>query len=137
MSHVNIIINGGNNQIFPNATEAVQNIYGDGVAGKQVEKEPTEKNPLPGLERLTLYINKENIPHYLSLISECPSATELARVVVDMVEREPKLTAEEMVKERFITLLLPFATNLTKGATVDNVRQRINDAWAKRPRLHQ
>ena len=71
---------------------------------------------------------------YLALIGECRSATELAKVVVEMVEQEPKLFPEEMVKERFIKLLLPFASKLEKGKTIDNIRARINDAWMNRPK---
>lgn len=134
MSDINIIINGGNNQILPNATDAVQNFYGDKLSEKHPCEMPSEENVLPEVEKLTLYINKENIPQYIALIGECKTASELAKVVVDMVVQEPKLNAEEMVKERFIRLLLPFALKITKGATVDNVRQRINDAWAKRPK---
>ena len=51
-----------------------------------------------------------------------------------MVEQEPKLFPEEMVKERFIRLLLPFASKLEKGKTIDNIRARINDAWMNRPK---
>ena len=88
----------------------------------------------PEAQKLALYINKENLYRYLSLIGECRSATELARVVVEMVEQEPRLFPEEMVKERFISLLLPFASKLEKGKTVDNIRARINDAWMNRPK---
>lgn len=34
MNDITININGGNNQILPNATEAVQNFYGDQFAEK-------------------------------------------------------------------------------------------------------
>jgi hypothetical protein len=51
-----------------------------------------------------------------------------------MVGKESRLTSDIIVKERFIKQLLPFADKITKGATVDNVRQRINDALSKRPR---
>ena len=134
MSDVNIIINGGNNQILPNATEAKQFIYGDQFAEKLLSGESPKEESLPEVDKLSIYINKENIPAYLSQIGECQTATELAKVVVEMAEHEPRLTAEEIVKERFISLLLPFAFKLTKGKTVDNVRARINDAWMKRPK---
>ena len=41
---------------------------------------------------------------------------------------------QEIVKERFIKLLLPFASNFTVGKTVSNIRARINDALANQPR---
>lgn len=128
MADVNITINGGNNQILPNATEAVQNFYGDRNGT------PATEESLPEVDRLSLYIDKVNIPGYLARIGECLTATELGKVVVQMVEREPGLTEDEMVKERFIKQLLPFASKLTKGTSVDNIRARINDAWARRPR---
>ena len=134
MSDVNITINGGINQILPEATEAKQIFYGDQFAEKLLSGESSKEESLPEVDKLSIYINKENIPAYLSQIGECQTATELAKVVVEMAEHEPRLTAEEIVKERFISLLLPFAFKLTKGKTVDNVRARINDAWMKRPK---
>ena len=64
----------------------------------------------------------------------CQSATELGRVVVEMCSQEPKLTKEEIVKERFISLLLPMAKKLTQGNSIDNIRARINDVLARQPR---
>ena len=136
MSDVNITINGGINQILPDATEAKQSFYGDQFAEKLLSGESPKEESLPEVDKLSIYINKENIPAYLAQIGECQTATELAKVVVEMAEHEPCLTAEEIVKERFISQLLPFAFKLTKGRTIDNVRARINDAWMKRPRHH-
>ena len=51
-----------------------------------------------------------------------------------MRSEEPLLTDEVVVKERFISLLLPHAINITKGKSIDNIRARINDALIKRPR---
>lgn len=132
MSDINITINGGTNQILPNATEAKQIFIGDQFAEKLLGENSPMEESLPEVDKLSIYINKENIPGYLAQIGECQTATELAKVVVEMAEREPRLTAEEIVKERFISQLLPFAFKLTKGRTVDNVRARINDAWANR-----
>ena len=134
MSDVKINIIGGNTQVLPNATEAKQIFIGDQFAEKLLSGESPKEESLPEVDKLSIYINKENIPAYLSQIGECQTATELAKVVVEMAEHEPRLTAEEIVKERFISLLLPFAFKLTKGKTVDNVRARINDAWMKRPK---
>lgn len=134
MSDVNITINGGNNQILPNATEAKQIFYGDQFAEQMLNRESPKEESLPEVDKLSIYINKENIPSYLAQIGECQTATELAKVVVEMAEHEPRLTAEEIVKARFISQLLPFALKLTKGTSVDNVRARINDAWMKRPK---
>lgn len=134
MSDITININGGNNQILPNATEAVQNFYDNRFVEKQLDGTPAKEESLPETDRLSLYIDKVNLPGYLAQIGECRTATELGRLVVQMVEQEPGLTAEEMVKERFISQLLPFAFKLSKGKTIDNIRARINDAWARRPK---
>lgn len=134
MADVNITINGGNNQILPNATEARQIFYGDRFAETLHDGESREEETLPEVDKLSIYINKENIPGYLAQIGECQTATELAKVVVEMTEHEPRLTTEEIVKARFINQILHFAVKLTKGTSVDNVRQRINDALARRPR---
>lgn len=127
-------ISGGNNQILPNATEAVQHFYGDQYAEKILQKETPSEPINPALEKLALYINKESLPTYIAQIGACESATELAKVVVSIAQQDSKLTPEEIVKERFIKLLLPFASKLTKGKGIDNLRARINDAWSTRPK---
>ncbi len=142
MCKVEININGGNNQILPNATHATQNFYGNSSGKSETIPQPEEPQTLPDAEGepmpeallLTLYINKENLNGYLAQIAECRSASELAMVVVNMKQQEPRLTAEEIVKERFIKQILFFARNLQKGATISNIRARINDAWEKRPK---
>lgn len=55
MSDVNITINGGNNQILPNATEALQNFYD----GKPAEDRHASDNDaiLLEVDKLTIYIN--------------------------------------------------------------------------------
>ena len=134
MSDIHINIHGGNNQILPNATEGIQNFYGDQLAEKILSaNQQNEGLPIEAQKRLH-YIDKERLPQYLSLIGECHSATELGQVVVDMCMQEPKLSKEEIVKERFINLILPLATKLTKGTSVDNIRARINDALSRLPK---
>ncbi|MGM9767092.1 MAG: hypothetical protein ACI3Z0_01330, partial [Candidatus Cryptobacteroides sp.] len=118
MSDVSITINGGNNQILPNATEAKQIFYGDKFAEQLLNRESPQVEPTPEVDKLSIYINRENIPGYLTQIGECQTATELAKVVVEIAEHEPRLTAEEIVKSRFINLILPFAFKLTKGTSV-------------------
>lgn len=134
MSDIIFNISGGNNQILPNATEAVQHFYGDQYAEKILQKETPSEPINPALEKLALYINNESLPTYIAQIGACESATELAKVVVSIAQQDSKLTPEEIVKERFIKLLLPFAPKLTKGKGIDNLRARINDAWSTRPK---
>ena len=137
MNDVTININGGNNQILPNATEAVQNFYGDQFAEKILGATTLDSTPSPEVSKLSLYIDKVNLPGYISQIGECQTATEFAKVVISIFEQESKLTEEEIVKERFIRLLLPFATKLAKGRTIDNLRARINDALLSRPKSNR
>lgn len=137
MNDVTININGGNNQILPNATEAVQNFYGDQFAERIHANPASDGASIPEVSKLSLYIDKVNLPGYISQIGECQTATELAQIVMSMLEQEPKLTEEEIVKERFIRLLLPFATKLAKGRTIDNLRARINDALLSRPKSNR
>lgn len=134
MNDITININGGNNQILPNATEAVQNFYGDQYAEKILGTQTPDSSSSPELGKLSLYIDKVNLPGYISQIGECLNATEFARTVISIFEQESRLTEEEIVKERFIRLLLPFATKLEKGRTIDNLRARINDALLSRPK---
>ena len=129
-------IYGGSNQILPNATSATQNYYGDEA---ELEKDDVSKDKelalSPEAMRLFSYINKvEDLRIYLVQIAECTNAVELARVIVKMGEREPKITSEEMVKERFISLFFPLTPLFVSGKTVSNIRARINNAWARRPR---
>ena len=67
-------------------------------------------------------------------IAEGTNAVEMARVIVNMAEREPKITPEEIVKERFSSLLLPLTPLFVSGKTISNIRPRINNAWARRPK---
>lgn len=137
MNDVTININGGNNQILPNATEAVQNFYGDQFAERIHANPESDGASSPEVSKLSLYIDKVNLPGYISQIGECQTATEFAKVVISIFEQESKLTEEEIVKERFIRLILPFATKLAKGRTIDNLRARINDALLSRPKSNR
>lgn len=135
MSETIININGGNNQILPNATDAVQNFYGCQPADAGNAEIQAYDDLSPDALRLQPYIsNVESLRHYMARLSECQSATELAQVIINIKDREPKITEELMVKEKFIKLLLPLAPNVTKGTTIDNIRARINDAWSRKPR---
>ena len=132
--------------VAPNATHVSQNINTSGESEAKQYTQAEVVSPLHdtvhGIDdelpaealRLTLYINKERLSQYLMQIDACQSATELAQVIVHMQQQEPNLSSTEIVKERFISQLLPFASNLQNGATISNVRARINDALARRPR---
>lgn len=135
-SGTTINIFGGHQQILPEATQAVQNFYGDAVARETLREDALSRLELSAeAKRLSIYINNvEELSGYLFRLSECVTAMELALVVVGMVESQPRITKEEMVKERFIQLLLPLAPGIATGRSIDNIRARINDAWARRPK---
>ena len=138
MSDTTINIYGGTNQILPNATEAVQNFYGDRSSASQSDDSSLLELPAdyldPAAARLIPYLNnKADLDGYLTQLQACQSTNELARIILDMCEHEDKITTAEIVKERFITLFLPLV-NFTKGRSVINIRARINDALDKRPR---
>lgn len=135
---INTTINiyGGTQQILPNATQAVQNFYGEDFC-----RDTTWGEALGGLDlspeakRLSAYINNvEELTMYLTRLSGCVTAAELALVVVSMVESGTGVSKELMVRESFIKLLLPLAPGITSGRSIDNIRARINDAWARRAR---
>lgn len=130
-------ISGGNVQILPNATQAVQNFYGDQFAEEALKANANAytSNAVPELteeeKALRPYINKvEILKQYTSRLSQCTSASDIGKVVVDMrKDEEVRVDEYEMVKERFISVLIALAPNVTSGKTVSNVRQRIIDAW--------
>ena len=149
MADVTFNIYGGNNQILPNATKAEQNFYGDEFAEKilaekshdedlldlQSGKEQKDTSaPLSEDEqRLSIYINKvETLRGYITLLRSCKTARDLGEVVATMRQQEPTLTDELIVKQSFITLLLPFVPKWEKGQSIDNIRGAIHHAWTAR-----
>ena len=142
-------IYGGNNQILPNATKAEQNFYGDLFAEKVLAKdgshidsadlqsdapqEGTCANLSEDEQRLAIYINKvESLRGYITLLRSCKTARDLGEVVATMRQQEPSLTDELIVKQSFISLLLPFVPTWEKGQSIDNIRVAINNAWTAR-----
>ena len=133
-------------QVLPNATKAVQNFNGDQFAEKILSKQETAEDSSsdaespevdsPEAKKLALYIGKDSLPAFLDQIRDCNNATELALVVVSMFDQKTKLTEEIVVRSNFIQLLLPFATKITSGRSVNNIRARINDALIARRKSH-
>lgn len=133
-SNVTVNIYGGNNQILPNATHAEQHFYGNEFAEKMLAKEGEAGASFSDDEqRLSIYINNvERRTGYITMLRSCTSAKEVGEVVVAMRQQEPSLTDELIVKQCFISLLLPFVPKWEKGQTIDNIRVAINNAWAAR-----
>ncbi|MGN0053677.1 MAG: hypothetical protein ACI378_06390 [Bacteroides sp.] len=139
MPDITINFYGGTQQVNPSATTAVQNFYGDQFAKEKLKEEAmSQLNLSPEALKFSTYINKvEDVPRYLSLLSPCESATELAQVVMAILEAETKVTEEEVVRRRFIECILPLCPKMAaneRGNSIDNIRARINDALAKRPK---
>lgn len=144
-------IYGGNIQILPNATQAVQNFYGDEFARKvliktvhpvapQEQQSDTEQEAPADVSdeddcRLAIYIsNEEALREYIKLLRSCRTARDLGEVVATMCQNESQINEELIVKKDFIDLLLPFLIKWAKGQTTDNIRMAINNAWAARKR---
>lgn len=146
MNDVKISIHDSIVQVLPNATKAVQNFYGDQFAEQILSKQEAVEDSssdaespevdFPEARKLALYIGEECLSDFLAQIRDCNNATELALVVVSMLDQETKLTEEIVVRSSFIQLLLPFATNITSGRSVNNIRARINDALIARRKSH-
>lgn len=146
MNDVKISIYDSIVQVLPNATKAVQNFNGDQFAEKILSKQETAEDSSsdaespdaasPEAKKLALYIGKESLLTFLDQIRGCNNATDLALVVVSMLDQEAKLTEETVVRSTFIQLLLPFATKITSGRSVNNIRARINDALIAHRKSH-
>ena len=142
MNDVKISIYDSIVQVLPNATKAVQNFNGDQFAEQKLSKQEAAEDSSsdaespevdsPKARKLALYIGEEGREAFLAQIRDCNNATELALVVVSMLDLETKLTEDIVVRSSFIQLLLPFATKITSGRSVNNVRARINDALIAR-----
>ena len=133
-SNITFNIYGGNNQILPQATHAEQHFYGDQFADRLQAKADEPSRPLTAEEQaLSLYINKgEALQGYIRMLRSCQSARDLGEVVATMCQQEPSVSGELIVKQSFISLLLPFLPQWEKGRTIDNLRVAINKAWAAR-----
>ena len=129
---IEINIFGGTNIIAPAATTAVQNFHGDRFA--EVAHHPEDSESIDNLSdtecQLFTYVpDVKKMREYVRLISSCTTAHELAEVVGLMLD-EPHIRKDTVVKAAFIEVILPFASQVTSGAKVDNVRQQINNMLA-------
>lgn len=130
-----INIHGGTNMIVPSATSAVQNFYGDRFARVAIQDENStfQENELSKEEQeLYKYVHDINqMRFYAKQMSDCQMAHDLAEVVGNMLD-DGYVEKKLIVKGVFIRAILPFATSLTTGRKVDNVRVQINNMLAGR-----
>ena len=100
-----------------------------------VQKEARIETPLFKLRQeelhLAIYINNvETLEEYVSKLSVCVSARELALVVDDMVwDSAVKVDRDTAVMQEFIRVLLPLAPHVTTG--INNIRKQINNLLCK------
>lgn len=94
----------------------LQNFYGDQFAEKTLAKDGEAPQPLTEEEQaLSIYINKvESLRGYITLLRSCKTARDLGEVVATMRQQEPSLTDDLIVKQNFISLLLPFVPKWEK-----------------------
>lgn len=106
----------------------------EAIASKATTAIPSTNSQLRHtLPRHNVSIYKYNVQAlrgYLTLFSQCTNAREVGETVALIAQKEPGLTSEEIVKERFIA-----APHLTKGMSTDNLRIHIDAAWRKRCRM--
>jgi len=129
-------IYGGSNQILPNATEAVQNFYGDQFAKEALRKGAAAELPLTAEERrLLMFVEKEeSLRNYVASLAACKTAAEVGHVVAMMCENEPRLDEVRIATKAFIETLTPFIKGVEKGNGTDNLRIQIDKAWQERKR---
>ena len=129
-------IYGGSNQILPNATEAVQNFYGDQFAKEALRKGDSDERPLTDEERrLAVYVKEESLRNYVAQLAVCKTAADVGEVVALMCENEPHLFEERVQKSKFIEVLLPLIPGVEKGRGIDNLRIQIYNACEERKRI--
>lgn len=135
VGNVVIHIHGGNNQILPNATGAVQHFYNIELACAEKEKpaDNPENNPQDEAERIArgtlciYYPDKKDLDVIIHRISDCRSASDLANLVVNDMQKNTILTTARMVSRDFIEALQQFTT-FSPGGSTGNIRTQINNA---------
>ena len=129
---VNITFNitGGNNQILPNATKAEQHFHLSGDTGKAASRpEPDTPWTKDDIARLGLYVeNHDRLDSLVATLSACRSASEAAEAVTLLLDDEPRLTPDRVVKKEFLELLLPFLGKVESGKGIGNLRRCVNNA---------
>lgn len=127
----NVIINihGGNNQILPNATEAVQNFYGAEFAHARMQNttEEEDEDEAVRIARGTLciyYSDEGELNDIIRRIADCRNAADLANLVVNDMREHTILTSERMVSKDFIEALQQFLT-FKSGTSTGNIRMQI------------
>ncbi|WP_455664326.1 hypothetical protein [Phocaeicola sp.] len=130
MATVIININGGNNQILPNATGAVQNFYGTEFAHAKMldglaEEDEDEAVHIARGTLSIYYSDAAELNDIIRRIADCRNASDLANLVVNDMHKHTILTEERMVSKDFIEALQQFLT-FKSGTSTGNIRTQIN-----------
>ena len=152
---VNIKMENCTTTIAPAAEQAIQivNIYGDtdgkmpemhaisipqssDMPQRPAEPRQTEKSRMgDDAIRLRKYCDDdESWKKYMEYIRTCKSATELAKIIVDMAWTQNSLLQEDSTKRSFLEIVISLATEIESGRTIGNVRQRVYDAQQRKKR---
>ena len=85
----------------------LQNFYGDQFAEKTLAKDGKASHPLTEEEQaLSIYINNvESLRGYISLLRSCKTARDLGEAGATMLQQEPSLTDELIVKQSYPKIL--------------------------------
>ena len=135
---ININIHGGNNQILPVATKAEQHFHFSGSADAAGREEAAGPWTVADEARLSVYVSdREKLRGYIAVLAACTTAREVGEAVVGMCVDEPRVTQELIVREVFISALLPFLVKVVRGKGIDNLRHSINEAWTAYKRNRQ
>lgn len=133
VTKVIININGGNNQIQPNATGGEQNFYGTEFAPAKMQdsmaEEVEDEDEAVRIARGTLciyYSDEAELNDIIRRITDCRNASDLANLVVNDMQKHTILTSERMVSKDFIGALQQFVT-FKSGASTGNIRTQINN----------
>lgn len=127
MADVEIKIFGGSNQVMPNATQGVQNFYGDQFAEQALRKEDAEGIDALNDDESMLFVylqSVQKVHRYVAMLTKCKDTCEVAGVVMLMLN-EKGISKELVVKAEFIEKLFPFVM-FKKGANVAALRAQIN-----------
>ena len=135
---ININIHGGNNQILPVATKAEQHFHFSGSADAAGREVATGPWTAVDEARLSVYVSdREKLRGYIAVLAACTTAGEVGEAVVGMCVDDPRVTQKLIVREAFISALLPFLVKVVRGKGIDNLRHSINEAWTAYKRNRQ
>ena len=81
--------------------------------------------------------DREKLRGYIAVLAACTTAGEVGEAVVGMCVDEPRVSQDLIVREAFISALLPFLVKVVRGKGIDNLRHSINEAWTAYKRNRQ